>query len=121
MQNAREEFWRLYRNGEFFEAHEALEDLWRAASGKEKQELHGLIHGAVARLHHARGNDEGAARQMVRMTVRLRPFTQCANTQCAKFVREVETVVAPSLQKLDGAARERLVELEKRLQSTVEF
>ena len=114
--SAREEFWRLYRNGEFFEAHETLENEWRKASGEEKQKLHGLIHGSVARLHHERGNAEGAARQMVRMRVRLRCFAECA-----EFVREVESAVASSVETLEEAARERLMKLEKRLGSTVEF
>ena len=116
MQSALEEFWRLYRNGEYFEAHETLENQWRAASGAEKQKLHGLIHGSVARLHHERGNAEGAARQMVRMRVRLRSFEECA-----EFVKEVESAVASSVEKLDEAARERLEELDKWKQSTVEY
>src|SRR5262245_18748176 len=41
----------LIRAGEFFEAHEDLEDEWRAAPTEERVFLQGLVHIAVAWLH----------------------------------------------------------------------
>ncbi len=46
--------------GRYFEAHEALEASWLRATELEKQALKGLIHAAVALLHHQRGNRHGA-------------------------------------------------------------
>jgi uncharacterized protein len=50
----------LFNDREFFDAHEALEDIWRAAPGPEKKFLQGLIQVAVALYHHGNGNMIGA-------------------------------------------------------------
>jgi predicted metal-dependent hydrolase len=50
----------LFNHAEFFEAHEALEDVWRAAPMPEKKFLQGLIQVAVALHHHGKGNLVGA-------------------------------------------------------------
>ena len=50
----------LFNRGEFFEAHEALEDVWRAAPVSEKKFLQGLIQVAVALHHFGNGNLAGA-------------------------------------------------------------
>jgi len=41
----------LIRDGAYFEAHEELEDEWRAAPAPERDFLQGLVHVAVACLH----------------------------------------------------------------------
>ena len=51
---------RLFNEGKFFDAHEVLEDVWRAAPAKQKKFLQGLIQLAVALHHHSRGNKVGA-------------------------------------------------------------
>ena len=50
----------LFNSGQFFDAHEALEDAWRAAPESEKKFLQGLIQVAVALHHHSKGNLVGA-------------------------------------------------------------
>ena len=50
----------LFNRADFFDAHEALEDIWRAAPGPEKKFLQGLIQVAVALYHHGNGNVIGA-------------------------------------------------------------
>lgn len=52
----------LFNRGEYFAAHEAWEDLWREATGEEKQFFQGLIQCAVALEHARRGNVCGALR-----------------------------------------------------------
>ena len=54
----------LYNGGRFFEAHEALEDLWRPTRGEPRLFLQALIHFAVAFYHHQCGNKMGAERQL---------------------------------------------------------
>ena len=49
----------LFNQADFFDAHEALEDIWRAAPGPEKKFLQGLIQVAVALYHHGNGNTIG--------------------------------------------------------------
>ena len=46
----------LFNNCEFFDAHEVLEDVWRAAPEPERKFLQGLIQVAVALHHHSQGN-----------------------------------------------------------------
>lgn len=48
-----------FNAGRFFEAHEAWEELWLAASEPDKTYLQGLIQIAAAFHHHGRGNARG--------------------------------------------------------------
>ena len=54
----------LFNREHFFEAHEALEDVWRPARGPERAFLQALIHLAVGFYHWRNGNSEGAVRQL---------------------------------------------------------
>jgi uncharacterized protein len=49
----------LYNAGRFWEAHEALEVVWRATAGPERDRWQGLILAAAAMLHRERGNRHG--------------------------------------------------------------
>lgn len=49
----------LFNRGEFFDAHEVLEDVWRAAPAPEKKFLQGVVQIAVAFHHHSTGNHRG--------------------------------------------------------------
>jgi predicted metal-dependent hydrolase len=59
----------LFNRAAFFDAHEALEDVWRAAPAPEKKFLQGLIQVAVALHHYGNGNLAGA-RSVLRRAVR---------------------------------------------------
>src|SRR3954471_9926966 len=52
----------LFNRGDFFEAHEAWEDLWAEAHGAERRFFQGLIQAAVGLCHFANGNLRGAAK-----------------------------------------------------------
>ncbi|HXY03984.1 MAG TPA: DUF309 domain-containing protein, partial [Terriglobales bacterium] len=56
----------LFNQGHFFEAHEVLEDVWRAAPAQEKKFLQGLVQLAVAFHHHSTGNCVGMRSVMER-------------------------------------------------------
>ena len=56
----------LFNQGEFFEAHEVLEDVWRQALAADKPFLQGLIQISVAFVHHSRGNVQGARSLLAR-------------------------------------------------------
>ena len=64
----------LIREGAYFEAHEELEDEWRAASSAERDFLQGLVHVAVAWLHAERGNRNGCERQLAKAERRLAAY-----------------------------------------------
>jgi uncharacterized protein len=60
--------------GEYFEAHESLEDVWRAADPQEKDFFQGLVHVAVAWYQAGRGNRPGCERQLAKAQRRLAAF-----------------------------------------------
>jgi predicted metal-dependent hydrolase len=64
----------LARAGEYFAAHEALEDAWRAAEPGEKDFFQGLVHVVVAWYQAGRGNETGCTRQLEKAVRRLAPF-----------------------------------------------
>ena len=51
---------RLFNAGEYFEAHEALEDAWNAEKGQVRELYRGILQIAVVYLHVTRGNYNGA-------------------------------------------------------------
>ena len=64
----------LIRAGEYFAAHEELEDAWRAAPAPERDFLQGLVHVAVAWYQAGRGNRVGCERQLAKAARRLAPY-----------------------------------------------
>src|SRR5262245_16382796 len=64
----------LARDGEYFAAHEALEDAWRASEPEEKDFFQGLVHVVVAWYQAGRGNRTGFERQLEKAERRLGPF-----------------------------------------------
>src|SRR5947199_8162243 len=58
----------------YFEAHEELEEVWRAASAEERDFFQGLVHVAVAWYQADRGRPVATARQLEKATRRLGPF-----------------------------------------------
>ncbi len=64
----------LIRKGEYFAAHEELEDAWRAAEPAERDFLQGLVHVAVAWYQAGRGKEIGCGRQLEKAVRRLAPY-----------------------------------------------
>ncbi len=64
----------LFNAGHFFDAHEALEDVWRETKGEEREFLQGVIQIAVGLHHHATGNLEGARSLLARGGDKLARF-----------------------------------------------
>ena len=64
----------LIRAGEYFDAHEELEDEWREAPAEERDFLQGLVHVSVAWLHAERDNRNGCERQLEKAARRLGPY-----------------------------------------------
>ena len=64
----------LIRRGEFFAAHEELEDAWRAAEPGERDFFQGLVHVAVAWYQAGRANRVGCERQLEKAARRLGPY-----------------------------------------------
>ena len=64
----------MIRAGEFFAAHEELEDAWRTAEPAERDFLQGLVHVAGAWYQAGRGNRVGCERQLEKAQRRLGPY-----------------------------------------------
>jgi uncharacterized protein len=65
---------RLIEAGEYFAAHEVLEDVWRAADAEERDFFQGLVHVAVAWYQAGRRNRVGCERQLEKAERRLTPY-----------------------------------------------
>jgi predicted metal-dependent hydrolase len=109
-------FWKLWQAGEFFKAHEGLEELWRQTQGEQKLFYNGLIHAVVALYQHQRGNAPGACRQCVRMQEKLAPFApEFYGVQVDQLVCAVENQIAPSRAQLNETQAAQLENLRDRL------
>jgi uncharacterized protein len=62
------------RAGRYFEAHEELEQAWRAAPPEERDFFQGLVHVAVAWYQAGRGRPVATGRQLEKAARRLAPF-----------------------------------------------
>jgi predicted metal-dependent hydrolase len=62
------------RDGRFFEAHEELEIVWRAAAPEERDFFQGLVHVAVAWYQAGRGKTVATGRQLEKAQRRLEPY-----------------------------------------------
>ena len=58
----------LFNRGQFFDCHEALEEVWLQSYGDRKKFLQGLIQVAVA-LHHLRNGNLAGARRLLAAAV----------------------------------------------------
>ena len=65
---------RLFKEGNYFLAHETLEEHWIEAEESERDFYQGLIHLAVGFHHHERGNQNGAKSQFKKALNRLRDY-----------------------------------------------
>lgn len=65
---------RLWERERFFEAHEALEDVWNAAEEGDRLFWQGIIQVAVACCHHQRGNVDGCVAVFRRAAAKLRGY-----------------------------------------------
>ena len=62
------------RAGHYFEAHEELEEAWRAAPSEERDFFQGLVHVAVAWYQAGRDRPVATGRQLEKATRRLAAF-----------------------------------------------
>ena len=66
----------LFSRRHFYEAHDALEELWSGVRGPSRDFFQGLVQAAVAFYHLGNGNREGARRLFDRALARLEPYPQ---------------------------------------------
>jgi uncharacterized protein len=81
----------MFNRGEFYDAHEALEDVWRVSVDPEKKFLQALIQTAVALHHHSTGNVVGCKSLMARA---LRNFSGYPEGFCGVELESLRAALA---------------------------
>jgi uncharacterized protein len=82
----------LIRQGRYFEAHEELELVWRAADAGERDFYQGLVHVAVAWYQAGRGRRVATASQLDKAARRLAAFAPAhRGVDVAGVLAQVET------------------------------
>lgn len=85
---------RLFNAGEYFEAHEALEDAWNAEQGDAQNLYRGVLQTAVVYLHIRRGNYNGAVKVYERSKKWLKGLPEvCKGIQVGRLRTEAEAVM----------------------------
>jgi len=81
----------LIRQGRYFEAHEELELVWRAADADERDFYQGLVHVAVAWYQAGRGRRVATASQLDKAARRLAAFAPAhRGVDVASVLEQVE-------------------------------
>jgi len=50
----------LFNNHEWYEAHDAFEEIWNSVDGEERQVIQGILQVSVSQFHLSKGNLNGA-------------------------------------------------------------
>jgi len=88
----------LFNRGEYFEAHEVWEELWRDCPAADRRFVQALIQAAVAVHHFERGNHTGAARLFRSGQHYMEPYRpRHHGLDVDAFWRQMETHLAPAL------------------------
>ncbi len=84
----------LFNRGEYFEAHEALEDAWRAEKGEIRSLYQGILQAAVMYLHITRNNYGGALKMFDRCMKLLAPWPDsCRGVDVGGLRRDLSAVM----------------------------
>ena len=79
----------LFNNGEFFQCHEVLEEVWMSEREPRRLFLQALIHLAVGLYHCQRGNPVGASRQLRKALKKLDAYVpSCEGIDTGQLYRE---------------------------------
>ena len=84
---------RLFNAGRWFEAHEVLEDAWRAEPGDVRRLYQGLLQVGVGLHHASRGNLRGALNLLDRGMAHLERFRpRCLGLEVDALLRDAAAV-----------------------------
>lgn len=89
---------RLFNAHQYFEAHEAWEEVWHAAAGLKHTFYQGMIQAAVSLEHYRRANPRGVISLHRSYLARLEKLpSPFMGLNLARFMREMETALRPVL------------------------
>ena len=85
----------LYNRGEYFFAHEALEDAWNAEGEPERRLYQGILQAAVLCLHARNGNFRGVLSMNARRLVWLSPWPDhCRGLNIGQLRADLDEIVS---------------------------
>jgi len=102
---------RLFNEGEYFEAHEALEAAWRAEPGEIRGLYQGLLQAAVFYFHLQRGNLAGARKLYERCLRRLTPLAPVSAGIQVQTLRETIQITWKSVLETGQAPQNLAVKI----------
>ncbi len=109
---------RLFNAGEYFEAHEALENAWNAEKGKVRDLYRGILQIAVVYLHITRRNYSGAVKVYSRSQKWLKDWPAvCRGIDVGQLRRDAEAVI----NEVKRLGTERLSEFDQSLLKPVRW
>lgn len=98
----------LFDDGEFFEAHEILEEEWVEERRPIRLLYQGLIQASVAFYHHERGNEPGKQKMIAAAVPKLEPYAPSWNdVPIDRLLSGLRTLAARD----DASSRPRLSNL----------
>ena len=67
---------KIFNNHEWYEAHDAFEDIWNSVNGDERQVIQGILQVSVSQFHLSKGNLNGATILLGEGLGRIKPRTK---------------------------------------------
>jgi hypothetical protein len=108
----------LFNRGEFFEAHEELEQAWLTEKGPRRELYRALLQMAVTYLHILRGNYDGALKVFERSMNRLDGWPEeCLGIKIGQLRQNARKAIAQVMQ----LGREHLGEFDKSMLKPVDW
>ncbi len=88
------EGFRLFNAGKYFEAHEALEDAWKAETDEIRDFYRGILQVAVVYLHITRGNYNGAVKVYARSQKWLKDWpSTCRGVRLEELKKNADNAI----------------------------
>ena len=85
---------RLFNDGEYWLAHEALEEAWKEEDGAVRELYRAILQTAVVYLHITRDNYNGAIKVYGRVQKWIQPWPEeCRGIQIGQLRRDLEAVI----------------------------
>lgn len=109
---------RLFNEGKYFEAHEALEEAWLDEKGKVRDLYRGILQVGVTYLHITRGNYNGAVKVYKRSQRWLKDWADvCRGIEVGKLREDAEQ----AMEVVKRLGEERIGEFDLKLLRPVQW
>jgi len=109
---------RLFNAGEYFEAHEALEEAWNEEKGEVRTLYQGILQVAVTYLHITRGNYNGAVKVYRRGQPKLKGWADVCR---GIFVEELRQNAETAIKEVQRLGPDQISEFDMSLLKPVKW